>query len=63
MSSHMLDMRCYARKAHFDCFRSLPYSYVGVTVDQDVTEAFRFSEETGRSFYLTEEIEMVLSIA
>ena len=53
MSSHMLDMSSYARKAHFDYFRSLLYPYVGVTVDQDVTEAFRFSKETGRSFYLT----------
>ena len=53
MSSHMLDMRRYERKAHFDYFRSLPYPYVGVTVEQDVTDAFRFSKETGRSFYLT----------
>ncbi len=53
MSSHMLDMDSYARKAHFDYFRSLPYPYVGVTVEQDVTDAYRFSRETGRSFFLT----------
>lgn len=53
MTSRMLDMDRYARKGHFDYFRSLPYPYVGVTVEQDVTEAVRFSRETGRSFYLT----------
>ncbi len=53
MSVRMIDMSSYARKAHFDYFRSLQYPYVGVTVEQDVTAALRFSKETGRSFYLT----------
>lgn len=53
MSVRLLDMSKYARKAHFDYFRSLQYPYVGVTVDQDVTNAYNFSKETGRSFYLT----------
>ena len=53
MTSRMIDMSSYSRKAQFDYFRSLQYPYVGVTVDQDVTDAFLFSKETGRSFYLT----------
>ena len=53
MAVHVIDMSSYRRKAHFDYFRSLQYPYVGVTVEQDVTAALRFSKETGRSFYLT----------
>lgn len=49
----MIDMDSYKRREHFDYFRSLQYPYVGVTVDKDVTDAFSFSKETGRSFYLT----------
>ncbi len=48
-----LDMENYARKAHFDYFRSLGYPYVGVTVDVDVTKALEFSRKHYRSFYLT----------
>ena len=48
-----LDMESYARKAHFDYFRSLSYPYVGVTVDVDVTNALAFSRIQRRSFYLT----------
>ena len=53
MTARLIDMNSYSRKAHFDYFRQLPYPYVGVTAEQDVTEAYRFSKETGRSFYLT----------
>ena len=52
MTEHLIDMHSYPRKAHFDYFRSLQYPYVGVTVDQDVTDVLRFSKETGHSFYL-----------
>ncbi len=53
MAAHILNMDSYERKAHFDYFRSLQYPYVGVTVDQDVTSALRFSKENHCSFYLT----------
>ena len=52
MTARVIDMNSYARKAHFEYFRSLPYPYVGVTVDQDVTALYRFSKETGLSFFL-----------
>ena len=52
MPIRLLDMSKYARKAHFDYFRSLQHPYVGVTVDQDVTNVYNFSKQTGRSFYL-----------
>lgn len=53
MAPRIIDMADYPRKAHFDYFRSLQYPYVGVTVDTDVTDALRFSRETGKSFFLT----------
>lgn len=53
MTVKTIDMNSYRRRPHFDYFRSLPYPYVGVTVDQDVTAAYRFSKRTGKSFYLT----------
>lgn len=45
-------MHHYPRKAHFDYFRSLSYPYVGVTAEQDVTDAYRYSKGMGKSFYL-----------
>ncbi len=53
MSSQILDMENYKRRSHFDYFRSLPYPYVGTTVNVDVTDALQFSREKKRSFYLT----------
>ncbi len=53
MAFIFLDMEKYARKAHFDYFRSLPYPYVGVTADVDVTGAIRYSRMEKRSFSLT----------
>ena len=52
MAARWIDMAGYARKAHFDYFRSLQYPYLGVTVEQDVTDVYCFSRKTGRSFYL-----------
>ena len=53
MSCIWLDMDSYARRAHFDYFRSLSYPYVGVTIDVDVTNALEYSRKQHRSFYLT----------
>ena len=53
MAFQKLDMETFPRKAHFDYFRSLPYPYVGTTVNVDVTEAVRYAHRTQRSFYLT----------
>ena len=53
MEPRLIDMNCYERKAHFDYFKSLQYPYVGVTVNQDVTDAYSFSKSAGQSFYLT----------
>ena len=52
MEPRLIDMNGYERKAHFDYFRSLQYPYVGVTVNQDVTDAYAFSKSAGQSFYL-----------
>ncbi len=52
MEPRLIDMNCYERKAHFDYFRSLKYPYVGVTVNQDVTDVYSFSKSAGHSFYL-----------
>ena len=52
MSSQLIDMDQYARRSHFDYFRSLPYPYVGVTVNVDVGELLAFCREHGFSFYL-----------
>ena len=52
MSSQFIDMDQYARRSHFDYFRSLPYPYVGVTVNVDVGALLTFCREHGFSFYL-----------
>lgn len=52
MSSQLIDMDQYARRSHFNYFRSLPYPYVGVTVNVDVGALLTFCREHGFSFYL-----------
>ena len=52
MSSVFIDMDHYARRAHFDYFRTLQYPYVGVTVDVDVSDVLCFCKRTAQSFYL-----------
>ena len=52
MSSQLIDMDQYARRSHFNYFRSLPYPYVGVTVNVDVGVLLTFCREHGFSFYL-----------
>ena len=53
MSFRYIDMEHYERIEHFRYFLSMPYPYVGVTVDTDVTDTVRFCRERGCSFYLT----------
>ncbi|MBR4657995.1 MAG: chloramphenicol acetyltransferase [Clostridia bacterium] len=52
MEYRHIDMDTYARRAHFDYFRSLEYPYAGVTVNVDVTEALAYCRRHGRSFFL-----------
>lgn len=53
MSFHYLDMERYERIEHFRYFLSMPYPYVGVTVDTDVTDTVSLCKARGYSFYLT----------
>lgn len=53
MAYTRIDMNTYARRQHFDYFRSLPYPYVGVTQEVDVTALVHFCREKACSFYLT----------
>ena len=53
MSFHYLDMERYERIEHFRYFLSMPYPYVGVTVDTDVTGTVSLRKARGYSFYLT----------
>ena len=48
-----LDMSAYARRAHFDYFRSLGYPYVGVTVNVDITDLVRKAKEEELPFFLS----------
>ena len=50
---HYIDMSTYARRAHFAYFKSLPYPYVGITADVDVTAALAYARANSCSFYLT----------
>lgn len=52
MSKHYIDMDNYSRAAHFAYFRSLPYPYVGVTVNVDVTGLLSYCKKHQVSFYL-----------
>ena len=52
MAENLLDMSQYRRKAHFDYFRSLPWPYVGVTVEVEVSALLTLCRERGWSFYL-----------
>lgn len=52
MPYRKIDMAQYPRRDHFAYFRSLPYPYVGVTQNVDVTEFSSFCKARGISFYL-----------
>ncbi|MBQ8200359.1 MAG: chloramphenicol acetyltransferase [Clostridia bacterium] len=52
MSVIRIDMEKYARRQHFEYFTSLPYPYVGVTNQVDVTELVHICREKQLSFYL-----------
>lgn len=47
-----INMDRYPRRKHFEYFCSLPYPYVGVTADVDVTEFIQFCKRHHYSFYL-----------
>ena len=40
-----IDLESYPRRQHFAYFLSMPYPYVGVTSNVDVTELVRFCRE------------------
>ena len=52
MAYRIIDMENYARRQHFNYFRSLPYPYVGITADVDVTDLLKYCKAKKRSFYL-----------
>lgn len=47
-----IDLEQYPRRRHFEYFLSLPYPYVGVTNEVDVTELVAFCKAKRCSFYL-----------
>lgn len=51
MKTTLIDMNTYARKAHFDYFRTLAYPYVGVTAEMDITDFRRTTKEKGCNFF------------
>lgn len=53
MAYKIIDMDTYVRKEHFSYFRSLPYPYVGLTVNVDVTGLLDRYRKQGHSFYLS----------
>lgn len=53
MTSKLIDMNNYARKEHFDYFRTMQYPYAGVTCDIEVSKLLEYSRANNRSFYLT----------
>ena len=50
---HRIDMEHFARKEHFDYFRSLAYPYLGVTVNVDITDFLGETKKMGRPFFLS----------
>ena len=52
MGFKKIDMENFPRRKHFDYFCSLPYPYVGITSNVDVTELIQFCKEHQFSFYL-----------
>ena len=51
MKTTLIDMNTYARRAHFDYFRSLAYPYVGVTAEVDITDFRRVTKQKGCNFF------------
>ncbi len=48
-----VNMQEYARKAHFDYFRTMAYPYVGTTVNVDITDFMEEIKKTKTPFYLS----------
>lgn len=53
MKKTTIDMHSYARKAHFDYFRTMDNPHVGVTVMTDVSELLAHCRKNGISFFLS----------
>lgn len=53
MTWRTLDMAAYKRQAHFDYFRSLPWPWVGTTVEVEVTDLLGACRRQGYSFFLS----------
>lgn len=53
MSFQKIDMETFPRRKHFEYFCSLPYPYVGMTTNVDVTELILFCKKHHYSFFLT----------
>jgi chloramphenicol O-acetyltransferase type A len=47
-----LDIEIWARKEHYNFFKTFEEPYHGVNVDIDVTEAYKFAKDNGVSFFL-----------
>src|SRR5205085_17248 len=47
-----LDIETWARKEHYNFFKTFEEPYYGVNVDIDVTEAYKFAKDNGVSFFL-----------
>ena len=47
-----IDLTPYPRRAHFEHFVSMPYPYVGMTAEADVTDLLALCKERKISFYL-----------
>lgn len=50
---HRIDMNAYPRKEHFEHFASMPYPFITVTNETDITAFLRETKEKGLPFFLT----------
>ena len=53
MNFKEIDMSTFPRRKHFEYFCSLPYPYVGMTCEVDVTDFVLFCKKHKYSFFLT----------
>ena len=52
-TARKLALSAYARKTHFDYFRSLSYPYVGVTINVEIIDWIRTVKERRRPFFFS----------
>ena len=50
---HKLNMNEYTRKQQFDYFNSMPYPYVGLTVNVDITDFLQQTKQKQHPFFLS----------